>query len=523
MKPGITFKITLLLFFTLPVLMVTGKVLKGGWTFEKLTPKVQFDLIYEFWFDGQKDHVFVKAFIPEDNDRQEIFNESVRTSKYNYKTVRAKGGRKAYWSATDTKGRQRLTYKFSYHGQSVKYELDESLLVRESFPEEIQPWLQPSEHIQSEDAKIAALAKEILPYTQRLTPKLQAIFDHVHSIPSKPISKLTDALEVLRTNEASCNGKSRLFVALCRQQGIPARLVGGMILKEGRKRTSHQWAEVYIEGNWVPFDALNDHYAFLPGNYMELYRGDEFLIKHTPGIDFDYRFGIKERLSPSAIVETQSESGIFNIFLIREMLEETGMSRGLLRVILLMPLGAVVVALFRNVVGMKTFGVFLPALIAVALHSTGWVFGMISFVIVVLIVGLLHYPLEKWGLLYTPKLVIMLVAVVVTFLMLSILGNYFEIEALSGISFFPIVILTVTAERMARTILEEGIKDASKIMVQTLVVTSFCFIMISSGTMEAVFLSFPELFGIIAGIMLILGRWIGLRLSEYHRFSWIAS
>jgi transglutaminase-like putative cysteine protease len=52
-----------------------------------------------------------------------------------------------------------------------------------------------------------------------------------------------------KLGEASCNGKSRLFIALARRAGIPSRLVGGVILSTGVKRTSHQWVEAYVSGH----------------------------------------------------------------------------------------------------------------------------------------------------------------------------------------------------------------------------------------------------------------------------------
>ncbi|MEL7219627.1 MAG: transglutaminase family protein, partial [Pseudomonadota bacterium] len=97
-------------------------------------------------------------------------------------------------------------------------------------------------------------------------------------------------MTALRLGRASCNGKGRLFVALARTNGIPARLVGGVILNEGSKKTSHQWLEVLIEGRWVPFDPTNGHFATLPENYLRLYTGDHALFRHTRNINFDYLF-----------------------------------------------------------------------------------------------------------------------------------------------------------------------------------------------------------------------------------------
>jgi hypothetical protein len=337
----------------------------------------------------------------------------------------------------------------------------------------------------------------------------------------RPFKGLTDALTALKLGEASCNGKSRLFVAYCRNKGIPARLVGGLILESGSKQTSHQWAEAFVNGYWVPFDALNGHFATIPHNYLELYKGDHYLFSHSPNIGFNYLFTMKRQLVSNPRLAEELKGDWFNSYAMWSAFERVGIPLSLLKIILLLPLGAMVVAIARNVIGFKTFGVFLPALIAVAISYTGLIWGLVAFVIVILLVSLLHFPLEKLGMLYTPKLVIMLVSVVITFVLLSIIGIQLDYTELAYITLFPVVVITITAERFARTIMEENFKRALVVTAQTLIVVLMAYFAMNSRTMESLFLAFPELFLIIIGIMLLLGRWIGLRISEYTRFKYL--
>ena len=50
-----------------------------------------------------------------------------------------------------------------------------------------------------------------------------------------------------------------------------------------------------------------------------------------------------------------------------------------LQVLLLLPLGALLVAFCRQVIGIKTFGTFMPVLVALAFRETGITFGLIFF------------------------------------------------------------------------------------------------------------------------------------------------
>ncbi|MGW8316804.1 MAG: 7TM domain-containing protein, partial [Bacteroidales bacterium] len=227
---------------------------------------------------------------------------------------------------------------------------------------------------------------------------------------------------------------------------------------------------------------------------------------------------IKSRLSSNPLLVSELRSHPFNAYQLWEAFENIGVPIGLLKIILLLPLGALIVAIFRNVVGLTTFGVFLPALIAIASRETGLWYGITAYLLVIGVVSLVHFPLERWGILYTPKLVIMLVCVVMLFLLISFFAMGTGMIALAFVTLFPIVVLTISAERFARTIEEEGFSQALWITLQTLVVVVFAYYAMNSTSMEALFLAFPEVFLAIIGLNILLGRWIGLRMLEYVRF-----
>ena len=90
---------------------------------------------------------------------------------------------------------------------------------------------------------------------------------------------------------------------------------------------------------------------------------------------------------------------------------------------------------------------------------------MLSFLLVVGAVSLLHYPLESWGLLHVPKMVIMLMAVVFIFLVCGVLSGGQGQVPVAQLSFLPLLILTLTAERFARTITEDGPMSAGQLML----------------------------------------------------------
>ncbi len=520
MNNNFGFNATLAFLFALPLGLMAFKLAFTKMDWMTTIPQEAYEVQYQFTAESESPF-YVKTYLPKSNRRQEIRNAANLAGALNFSVETVDAGKVATWRSEE-KQAFNIGYSFTFVGKSIRFNIDKDLPLESNFDKNLAPFLVAEEHIQAEHEKIVALKEQLVGNKNNFVkPYLTAIYQHVLDIPAIQTAELTDALTTLELNEASCNGKSRLFVALCRAAGIPARTVGGLILQNGAKKTSHLWAEAYVYGTWIPFDALNGHFAKLPKNYLELYHGDEFLITRSADMIFDYQYIISKKAVAHPALEQAIASGKMAGYSIWTLFGNTALPFFLLRFLMLMPLAAVIVALFRNVIGMKTFGVFLPALIALSLLGTGFSLGIALFTSILLFVSLIHFPLERWGLLYTPKLVVMLTGVVLAFLVVLLLGKQFQPNGLSILSFFPLVILALTAERFARTVVEDGYFTALKILFQTLIVTSFCYLIFRSKSAQVFMFSFPETLLILVGIMLLLGRWIGLRLSEYKRFQWI--
>lgn len=498
----------------LPLLLMAFKVSQQSYDMEQFLPITQYEVQYQLEFTHLAGAAHVKAYVPQSNFHQKIDDLSILSNGFDFEIKDLETGSQAIWSASTPQSDVRLQYGFIYIGTPQKYNIPNRFPRHQPISSSIMPFLKASKYIQSEDASIIQLASNLKGEKKDMKSVLEAIFQYVYELPYIETTELTDALMTLQNQEASCNGKARLFVALCRALDIPARIAGGIILENNTKKTSHGWTEVFVAQTWIPFDPSNGHFATLPARYMELYKGDEFLMKHANIENFDYRFAIKKQ---HIIKNTRN----YSAFSLASLFNSKILPKHLLSVLLLLPICALVVALFKNVIGLKTFGTFLPALIAISLEGSGLLFGLIAFLIVIGVVSLLNYPLEKMGLLHTPKLVIMLVIVVMSLLVIStvVLKTAWFTAAQS--LYFPIVILAITAERFAQKTIEDGWATALNILGQTLVVTLCCYAVFTSYFLVGVFICFPELFLVIIGLLLLLGNWIGVRLMEYRRFRWI--
>jgi hypothetical protein len=208
----------------------------------------------------------------------------------------------------------------------------------------------------------------------------------------------------------------------------------------------------------------------------------------------------------------------FNILNLYAIFERVGISQNLLKIIIMLPLGALVTVIFRNVIGVETFGTFLPALIAAAARETGLFWGIIGFTLIILISAALRKGLDWMQLLHSPKMAVMFTMVVIIMLTMTGLAVNFGFFEFAHITLFPIAILAITAERFALIETEQGFTKALHITWVTLLVTAACYAVMDSLFMQSVVLAFPELLLVFIAINLWLGKWMGMRLLEFVRF-----
>ncbi len=496
-----------------PLGIMFYKVLALGYDLGDVLPQREVEVTLDLRFDGHDRPVRVRTYLPQNDLRQNISTETDHAPGLHLMTSVGAHGREAVWRAPRAANRSRIEHTFSVVLRPVRFDIDPDLALPARYPASLQPYLEREAAIQVDAPEVRSTLHAIGADTGSVSERLHRIYEKTAALGPRPFKGLTDALTALRLGEASCNGKSRLFVALARAAGIPARLVGGLILDAGTKRVSHQWVEAWVGGHWVPYDPTNHHEAELPERYLVLYRGDAYLFRHTADINFDYRFHIRPALVPSQAARSWLPA--LNVW---ALFERLGLSFALLRTVLMLPLGALIVVLFRNVVGMPTYGTFLPALLAAGAGSTGAGWGVVGLLAVVGSVAVVRWIFHRLQLLHSPMLAILLAAVTTTILGLGLLGDRLHLGHLPYIVVFPIAVLAITAERFYLSLVERGARDALTHLGGTIVVMLACYVVMTSLAFQALVIGFPEVLLLVVAADVYLGRWVGMRLFEYLRF-----
>src|SRR5262249_34465893 len=136
--------------------------------------------------------------------------------------------------------------------------------------------------LDSDHAEVAALARQLTDGLERPQDQVEALFQHVdRQVGSEPTvgGSATSALEWLRHDGGDSAGKSRLLAALCRNRGVPARLVTGLTLAREDEQNIHTWVEAWVRGHWLPMDPFHHHFGRIPKTFLVFAVGDTKLVR----------------------------------------------------------------------------------------------------------------------------------------------------------------------------------------------------------------------------------------------------
>ena len=191
-------------------------------------------------------------------------------------------------------------------------------------------------------------------------------------------------------------------------------------------------------------------------------------------------------------------------------------------VLLMIPLGALVMVLLRNIVGSDAFGTFMPVLIALAFRETKLFWGVILFALLVALGLSIRFLLERLRLLLVPRLGAVLIVVVMLMLVISMLSHQLGMETGLSVALFPMVIIAMTIERMSVVWEERGAADAIRAAFGSLVIAMSAYIAMGLSWLEHVIFTFPELLLVVLALVVLIGRYTGYRLLELTRFKALA-
>jgi len=195
-----------------------------------------------------------------------------------------------------------------------------------------------------------------------------------------------------------------------------------------------------------------------------------------------------------------------------------GISQSVIYLLLAVPFIVFLIAFFRQFVGITTFGVFTPLILTLSFMLLGLQFGFLVFAVVLIVSYLIRLLFDRVELLYIPKVSLLLSALALSFFLVLGLVVYFESSINLTLAVFPMLVMSMVSEKFLSAQSVEGFRSAMFVTGETVLVSLIAYALVNWGWLESSILALPELVLLPIFGNIWLGRFTGLRLSEYFKF-----
>lgn len=195
-----------------------------------------------------------------------------------------------------------------------------------------------------------------------------------------------------------------------------------------------------------------------------------------------------------------------------------GIPTNTIYLILAFPFITLLITFVRQIIGLTTFGVYTPTVLTLSLLILGIYLGIGTLLIVVLVSYLLRTLLNRTKLLYIPKTSLILSAIGLSFLAVIWILSYYRVSLAASLAIFPMLVMSTISEKFLSAQSEEGLREALWGVVKTIAVAVAAYYLIVWTAFNNLIMSWPELIIVPLIIMVLLGKFTGLRLTEYFRF-----
>ncbi|MBF9000758.1 inactive transglutaminase family protein [Vibrio nitrifigilis] len=457
------------------------------------------DLEARIEFYANDKPVKVSLAAPATQDGFTLINESASSPGYGVSYISSNSGRRAEWSIRHAKGPQTIYYK-------TQFLVDPNA---QSTP------IPPVGEIQKPtfDGPEEAAAVALINRATRLS--------------AEPVSFTRELIKTL--NDPESQNASLLLNNMTKYEatqkllsyaGMQNKVVGVIQLEDGRRRQSIEMMnEIWNGEKWVLFNPETGTQPTHP-NLLVWDESNVSLLDVVGGRNSQVYFSmISQDMSAQQATNSKVESdGLLNLSIHSLPLEEQAM----FKTIMLMPIGALIVVFLRVIVGLKTSGTFMPVLIAVAFVQTQLMTGIIGFLLIVGTGLIIRSYLSKLNLLLVARISAVIIAVILIISIFTVVA--FKLGLTSGltITFFPMIILSWTIERMSILWEEEGTKEVFMQGGGSLFTAILIYLAMTNSYVQHLTFNFIGLQLVVMAIILLLGTYTGYRISELRRFKPLA-
>ncbi|MFJ2481727.1 inactive transglutaminase family protein [Pseudomonas sp. NPDC087598] len=447
-----------------------------------------------------KDPVKIQMFVPPLSRDYVSLNESFISNNYGVAVNRVDGNRKVTWSARRAKGNQTLYYRLVL---TKRYTAEKTKIKGPTFRDSIA--IEGPEKIAAE-----ALLAPIRQHSADVETFIGEAIKRVNNLND-------DNVKLLLAGDPSTPHKAKIVELLLSIAHVPVEKVHTIRLVADQPQTPELWLRSFNGNDWLYFNPETGEQG-LPTDRLLWWTGDENLITVDGGKKANVTFSLNNsemnaiRLAKLTDENTDANFLEYSLYGLPLQTQQTFM------IMVMIPIGVLVILILRNLIGLQTLGTFTPVLIALAFRETQLGFGILLFTVITALGLSLRSYLEHLKLQMLPRLSVVLTFVVVLIAAISLFSHKLGLERGLSVALFPMVILTMTIERLSITWEERGASHAMKVAIGTLFAASLAHLIMTVPELVYFVFTFPAILLILVGFMLAMGRYRGYRLTELVRF-----
>jgi hypothetical protein len=437
-----------------------------------------------------------------------ILDEDFVSGRYGLTLHEDKAARYAEWVVRRAKGEQTLYYHLQLtrapepETQTTKKKPKRDLPAPPPVPE-YPPEIAPAVNALLEEVR--QKSADTMTFTRELLLRLNA---------QTPDANVQTLLREVKTPQEKVERIRQLLAGA----KIPSRPVQVLLLQEKMRHGELlPWVQVHNGEEWITFDPQTGS-SGIPENALIWAVGEEPVAVIEGGNSLKLELAVNRHTQEAIRIAEQRARKLGPELMEFSLFSLPIQTQHVYRVLLMIPVGALLIVLLRNVVGIKTFGTFMPILIALAFRETELLWGVVLFSLVVALGLAFRFYLEYLQLLLVPRLASVLIIVILLMVFVSLVSHKLGLERGLSVALFPMVILTMTVERMALLWEEHGPAEALKQGVGSLLVAVLAFLLMKNELLRHLVFVFPESLLIVLALTLLLGRYTGYRLTELWRF-----
>lgn len=209
--------------------------------------------------------------------------------------------------------------------------------------------------------------------------------------------------------------------------------------------------------------------------------------------------------------------------------EEITLLKDIYVLLLLLPIVSTAVAIARYIIGAKSLSIFTPVILTFLFFELGKLngnqdlarglkFGLVLFFTLLAGCALFSWVVRKLRMNYIPKLTLVIIGVISTIFLTMFLSLVLGLKGLVNVNQFTLIILVILTEPIFSVMARRSIRYGAISSVYTLITAVVCYVLITVLGLQTFIGNNPIVIVLVVILNVFIGRFTGLRLTEYWRF-----